>query len=177
MAAIWGMPWAEMRGIVTKDAAEIVLIRKDFILQGQEHTGRINQIDEGKMILQRNTLGPQDLLDGGGKEGTRFDGGIVCDDHEVAVLNLPNAGDDTSGSSSAPLFIHLKGRKQRQLKEGAPGIDEPFNALTSRQAAFFMLPFDGCLTTAQPDLLLGRPDQIQDLFPGLALIHSLSCHD
>ena len=58
MAAICGMPSGREDGVVAKDAAEVVLVGKDLVLQRQEHAGRIDEIDQRQPIRASRSAGP-----------------------------------------------------------------------------------------------------------------------
>ncbi len=59
-------------GVVAKDAAEIILVGKDLVLQRQKDAGAIDEIKQRQAIFQGDALGPQHLLGRHRKEGARL---------------------------------------------------------------------------------------------------------
>ena len=145
--------------VVVEDPAKIVGVGEHVLLQGQKNAGGVHQVDEGQAVLQRDRLCPQHLLGGHGKEGTRLDGGVVGDDHEVAPTDLGHARDHAGRRSAAPLGVHPVGRIDSQLQEGGIGIDEVSDPLPSSQASLGMLPACclGSSPLADPVLVPAHP--------------------
>ena len=99
-------------GVVTKDAAKVVLVREDFILKRQENSGAVHQIDERQTIVLGDALGAENFLAGHGKEGAGFDRGVIGDDHDATAGDRADAGDDAGGRRAAPILIHAPGGPQ-----------------------------------------------------------------
>src|SRR5438874_12492952 len=66
-------------GVIAEDAAEVVLVRKNFILHRKKHTGRIDQINQWKIIFKSDPLRADKLLRRLGKESARFHGSVISD--------------------------------------------------------------------------------------------------
>ena len=66
--------------LVEEDAAEVVPVGEHLGLQRQEGAARIDQIDAGQPVLERDLLRAQVLLHGDGVVGPALDGRVVGDD-------------------------------------------------------------------------------------------------
>ena len=78
-------------GHVEEDAAEVIPVRKHFVLTGQVGTAGIHQIDTGKPVFGSNGLGPQVFLHGQRVVAAAFYRGIVSDDHAFHAVDLTDA--------------------------------------------------------------------------------------
>jgi len=94
-------------GVVAEDAAEVVLVRKNFILHRKKHTGRIDQINQWKIIFESDPLRADKLLRRLGEESARFHGSVISDDHARDIGDVANAGDGTGRGNASPLFVHF----------------------------------------------------------------------
>ena len=68
------------RRLVEEDAAEVLAVGEDLVLQRQEGAAGIDQVDAGQPVLQGDLLGAQVLLHRHRVVGAAFDGGVVGDD-------------------------------------------------------------------------------------------------
>ena len=84
---------ADMRRLVVEDAAEVLAVGKDLVLQRQEGAAGVDQVDAGQAVLQGDLLGPQVLLDRQRVVGAALDRGVVGDDHHLPAVDLADAGD------------------------------------------------------------------------------------
>ena len=89
MAAILRNAGGGEHRVVAEDAAEVVFVGKDLILQRQKDAGGIDEIDQRQSKLSRDRLGPQHLLDRLRKQRAGFDGGVVGDDQQGRPLTQP----------------------------------------------------------------------------------------
>ena len=80
--------------LVVEDAAEMLAIGKDLVLQRQEGAAGIDQIDARQMVVARDLLRAQVLLHRDRIIGAALDGGVVGDDDAVAPAHAADAGDD-----------------------------------------------------------------------------------
>ena len=119
--------------LVVEDAAEVLAVREDLVLQRQERAAGIDQIDARQMVVARDLLRPQVLLHGDGIVGAALDGGVVGDDDAVAAADLADAGDDAAGRDLA--VIHAVRRQRRQLQERAAGIEQRGDAVAHQELA------------------------------------------
>ncbi len=67
----------------------MLAIGKDLILGGQERPAALHQIHTGQMIVPRDLLGAQMLLDGEGIVRAALDGRIIGDNHTLRPLTRP----------------------------------------------------------------------------------------
>ena len=119
--------------LVVEDAAEVLAVREDLVLQRQERAAGIDQIDARQMVVARDLLRAQVLLHGDGIVGAALDGGVVGDDHAVAPAHLADAGDDAGRRDVA--VIHAVRRQRRQLQERAAGIEQRGDAVAHQELA------------------------------------------
>ena len=96
-AAICGMPRAGHRRLVEEDPAEVLAVREDLVLPGQERAAGVDQVDARQAVVQRDLLGAQVLLDRHRVVRAALDGGVVGDDHALAAGHPADAGDDAGG--------------------------------------------------------------------------------
>ncbi len=80
--------------LIVEDAAEIVLVRKNFVLHRQERAARFDEIDARKAVFRRNLLRAQMLLHRHRMIGAAFDRRVIGDDHAFDACNAPYAGDN-----------------------------------------------------------------------------------
>ena len=88
--------------LVEEDAAEVLAIGKDLGLQRQKRAARVDEVDAGQAVLERDLLRAQVLLHGDRVVGAALDGGVVGDDHHLAAetrpmpVTMPAAGASSS---------------------------------------------------------------------------------
>src|SRR5579875_689039 len=138
-------------GIIAEDTAEIVRIRKNIFLKGQEYPGRIYQVNRRNVIVDSDLLRAQDLLGGHGEECPSLHRSVVCDDHHEPALNPPKACDDSSRRRAAPLLIHFERCENTQFEEAGTMINQQGNTLACRQSPLFVLGFHGLRAAALAD--------------------------
>jgi len=71
--------------LIIEDAPEVISVGKDLILVRQVRAATIHQIDTGQVVLFGDLLRTQMLFDREREVCTTFDGGIVREDHALAV--------------------------------------------------------------------------------------------
>src|SRR3546814_10211144 len=74
-------------GLVVENAAEVLLVRKHFVLHRQERATGVDQIQTRQTILARDFLCAQMLLDRDRVVTAALDGGVVADDHALSTLH------------------------------------------------------------------------------------------
>ena len=109
-------------GLVVEDAAEVVAIRKHFILFWQKCAAGIHEVNTWQMILFGHFLCTQVLLDGERVIGAAFDCRVVGDDHAVDIVDLPDAGNDTRGRHF--VVVHAVSGKLPDFEKGRAAIDQ-----------------------------------------------------
>ena len=102
------MPRAERSRLVEEDAAEVLLVGKHLVLQRQKCAARIDQVDARQMILGRDLLRAQVLLDGHRIIGAALDRRIVGHDHALAAADAADTGDDAGGGHFAAIHAHRR---------------------------------------------------------------------
>jgi hypothetical protein len=108
--------------LVVEDAPEVVLVRKDFVLQGQESPARVDQVHARQVVLLSDLLRPEVLFDRHRVVGAPLDGGVVRHDHDLSARDAADAGDDTRRRHLA--VVHPEGRQRRELQERRTRIEE-----------------------------------------------------
>ena len=88
------MPLRRHPRLVEEDAAEVLAIGKDLGLQRQERAARVDEVDAGQAVLERDLLRAQVLLDRERVVGAALDRGVVGDDQHLAARDAADAGDE-----------------------------------------------------------------------------------
>ncbi len=102
------------------------------------HSGRLappesTEIDAGQVVLGRDFLGAQVLLDGQREVGAALDGGVVADDDALAAADTANAGDDAGAVDIAGIETH--GGELGKLQERGARIDQAHDAIAGEELA------------------------------------------
>ena len=79
------------------------------------------------------------FLQGLGKKGSGFHGGIVGDDHAAAVFDDADSGDGAGGGYVAHFGIHVVACPEIDFEEAGLGIDEVIDAFAGDHASEAML--------------------------------------
>ena len=111
----------------------MVAIGEHLGLERQEGAARVDEVEARQPVLARDLLCAQMLLHGHRVVGAALDRGVVRDDDALATFDDPDSRDDARRRRVSA--IELPGRERVQLEEGAAGIDEPIDALASRELA------------------------------------------
>ena len=77
--------------LVVEDPAEVLAVGEDLGLQRQEGAARVDEVDAGEVVLLRDLLRAQMLLDGEREVGAALDGRVVCDDDALLALDDADA--------------------------------------------------------------------------------------
>ena len=157
MAVICGNALRAHHGVVAENPSKVVLVGKYILLQRQENTCRINQIDGRDPVLQGDGLGPENLFRGHGEEGAGFDSGIIGDNHHQPPRDPSQAGHHPRGRRATPLLIHAKGGKETQLQEILPGIKQQGQPFPGRQTLLAVLRLNSLGASALANDLLLLP--------------------
>ena len=121
------------RGLVVEDAAEVLAVGEDLVLLGQERAAGVDEVDARQVVVQRDLLGAQVLLDGDRVVGAALDGGVVGDDHALAAGDAADAGDDAGGGRL--VVVQAVGGQRRQLQEARAGVEQAVDAVARQQLA------------------------------------------
>ena len=119
--------------LVVEDAAEVLAVREHLVLQRQEGAARVDEVDAGQAVLERDFLGAQVLLDRHRVVGAALDGRVVRDDQELAAVDAADARDEAGGRRV--VAVHAAGRERRDLEEGAARVEQGFDAVARQQLA------------------------------------------
>ncbi len=160
-------------GVIAKDAAEIVLVGENLILHREEHAGRIDEVENRQLVIQRKSLGPQHFLARGGKERAGFHRRVVHDDDTQPLHDAPEPHHHAGRRDAARLGVHAFGGPEAQFEEVRQGgrcccrprairrfrggrraarrsaVAKQVNALAGRQASELVLSIDALRTAPQ----------------------------
>ena len=136
-------------GLVVEDPAEVLPVGEHLVLAGQERAAGIDQVHAGQVVVERDLLGAQVLLDRHRVVGAALDGGVVGDDHALAAGDPADPGDEAGGRRL--VVVHPRRRQRRELKEGGRRIDEGVDPVPGQQLAPRHVPLPGLLGTSAPD--------------------------
>ena len=139
---LWNSLGAQVR-LVVEDAAKVFLVRKHFILQGQESTARIDQINAGQVVLQCHFLRAQVFFYRHRVIGAALYGGIVGDNHTFQTLDAADACDHAGGGGvswvalilSCVLAIHSPSSEWRKLEERRAWVEKRLYPIAWQQLA------------------------------------------
>ncbi len=126
--------------VVAEDAAKVVGVGEDILLQRQEDSRAVDEVDQRHPCTTRNLLRADDLLARHREERARLHRGVVGDDHAEAALHLPDARDHTRRGRAAILAVHVPGVHEPCLEQGRARIKESFDALARGKAPMTVLP-------------------------------------
>jgi hypothetical protein len=132
--------------LIVEDAAEMVTVGKNLVLQGQECAAGIHQIDARQMVVARDLLRPQVFLHRHRIIGAAFDGGVIGDNGAGAAAHRADAGDDAGRGDIAA--VHVVGGERRQLQERRAGIEQRRNAVAHQKLAAFGVARPGFVRAA-----------------------------
>ena len=116
------------------------------------------------MIVDGNILRANYFFRREREERSGFHRRVVGDDHHQAPADPRQAGNRARRRRAAPFLVHFVRGVDSQLKKRSVRIDQLGDALARRQAALFVLRFDGFRAAALVDLgflILDFRDQIR----------------
>ena len=119
--------------LVVEDAAEVLAVREHLVLQRQEGAARVDEVDAGQAVLERDFLRAQVLLDRDRIVRAALDGRVVRDHQEFAAVDAADAGDEARGRRV--VAVHAARGERRDLEERAAGVEEGLDALARQQLA------------------------------------------
>ena len=138
-------------GVVAEDAAEIVRVGKNVLLQREKNAGGIHQIDCGDAIFDGDVLRANHFLGGHREKRAGFHGGVVRDDHHEPACDAAEPGDRARSGRAAPFLVHFVGGVDAQLEKFGFGIDQLGDSFAGGEAIFLVLRFDGFRAAALAD--------------------------
>ncbi|ENN86135.1 hypothetical protein RHSP_33009 [Rhizobium freirei PRF 81] len=149
-------------GLIVEDAAEMIAIRKDFVLVRQVGATGIDEIDAREIVLRGDLLRAKMLLHRDRIVGAAFDRGIVADDHAVTARNAADAGDQAGARGL--IAMHSMGGRRADLQKRRGGIDQAGDAIARQHLAAAHMPLARLRSAAFRRLRrrsLGDPDRLQ----------------
>ncbi len=102
--------------LVVEDPPEMLSVREDLVLHGEERTARVDQVDAGEVVLHSDLLGTKVFFHCDRVIGAAGDGRVIGDDEDFSSMDDADTGDDPG--SGRLVFIHVKGRQGVELNEG-----------------------------------------------------------
>ena len=136
--------------LVVEDAAEVIAVGEDLGLQRQERSARIDEVDAGQAVLERDLLRAQVLLHGERVVGAALHRGVVGDHDGVAAGDLPDAGDDPRARGL--VVVAAPGRQRADLEERRARVEQVLDALARQELAARSMALAGLGRTAGGDL-------------------------
>ena len=119
--------------LVVEDAAEVIAVREDLVLQRQERAARVDEVDAGQVILRGDLLRSQMLLHRHRKISAALDRRVVRDDDDFRAVHAADAGNHAGGGSTA--VVHAVRRERRELEERRAGVEEGADAIARQELA------------------------------------------
>ena len=154
--------------LVVEDATEVLGVGEYLVLHGQEGAARVDEIDAGQPVLERDLLRAQVLLDREREVGAALDGGVVGDDEDRAVVHEPDARDDAGARRL--VVVEAVGGERRDLEERAALVQQRVDAITRQELA----PRDVALTRCGGTAERGRREPLAKFVDERALRSSLA---
>ena len=115
----------------------MLAIGKNLSLQRQERSARVDEIDAGQAIVERDLLRADVLLDGDRVVGAAFDGGVVGDDQHLAARHAADPRHDAGRRRL--VVVHPVGGERGELEERRTGVEQTIDALARRQLSLVAL--------------------------------------
>src|SRR5439155_10474601 len=137
--------------LVVEDPAEMLLVGKHLGLERKEDAARVDQVDRGHPVLERDLLRADVLLDRGGVVGPALHRGVVRDDHALAPGDHAHAGHDPRGWDL--VIVEAARRQGRELEERGVGIEKALDPLARQELPPAPVELDRLLRAAPPDRL------------------------
>ena len=120
-------------GLVVEDASEMIAVGKDLVLARQVGAPRVDQIDAGQVVLARDVLRAEVLLDGEREIGAALHGGVIGDDHAFGAHHRADAGDQPGRRHV--LVIDLPCGELGELEKRRAGVDQAVDPLPRQHLA------------------------------------------
>ena len=148
--AICGIRSARHPRLVEEDAAEVIAIGEDLRLERQERASRVDQIDAGQAVLERDLLRADVLPDGHRIVRAALDGRVVGDDQDFAAGHAADAGDD-AGRRAPRCRTDPTRRAERARGTVSRGSSSLSMRSRDRQLALLAVTLDVSIAAAAPD--------------------------
>ena len=119
--------------LVVEDPPRAAAAREHLDLVGDPRPGRVDEVDERHLELQRALLDAEDLLDRLGAPRARLDGRVVGHQRDPAAADQRQAGDDAVGAEALLLPVGEQPLLAERLR-----VDEPRDPLADRELALVL---------------------------------------
>src|SRR5688572_339785 len=130
----------------------MLAIREHLVLQWQERAARVDEVDAGQAILERDLLRAQVLLDRDRVVSTALDRRIVRDHEELAAVDAADSRHEPRGGRI--VAVEAVGGERRDLEKGTAGVEQGLDALARQElAARHMLGARGLATAGRRERL------------------------
>ena len=150
-------------GLVVEDPPEVVAVREHVGLEGEEGAAAVDEIDARQLVLERDLLRAQVLLDGHRVVRAALDGRVVRDDDAGRALHAADARDDPG--ARGVVVVEAGGGQRAQFQERAARVQESVDPLADRELAAFAVALDGAVVapgSAARDRLLALPQVVDE---------------
>ena len=128
-AADLGYPAREAH-LVVEDAARAAPAREQLHLVGDAGAGRVDQPEDGHLVLEGVLGEPHDLLDGAGPPRPRLHGGVVGHHAHRAAVDGAHAGDHAVGGQ-----VGSGGVGQQGVLHERPGVQQQVQPVADEELA------------------------------------------
>ena len=145
----------------------------DLVAQ-QIGAGALDQMHEGQLVVERDLLRPQDLLQAHGADRAGLDARVGCDHHAAGAGNPADAGDDAGARDAfrRVRVVHAETGQRRQLQVAGAGVEQQRDPLAGQQLAAFVEQWPG-LRRAVTGAGFEFPYRAQHLRHVLAVAHEV----
>ena len=111
----------------------------------QVGAGALDQLHIGQLVLQRQFLHPQRLVEAVGLQRAGIDAGIIGADHAAHARDEADAGDDPAAGHALVGVGHIEhvSRQCRQLDKGRAGIEHQRHPFARQQLSALVKPILG----------------------------------
>jgi hypothetical protein len=132
--------------LVVEDAPEVIAVREDLVLQRQEGSARVDEVDAGQTVLEGDLLGADVLLDRHREVGAALHRRVVGDDHDLAAVHAADTGNDARRGGG--VVVEAVRREWAQLEKGRSAVEDAVDALARQELAACVVLLDGAGRTA-----------------------------
>ena len=134
--------------LVVKDSAEVLTVREDLVLERQEGTSGVDEIEARQAVLERDLLGPKVLLDRHREVGAALDRGVVGDQHALNALDHRDPGHDARSRRVA--VVEAVRGERRKLEECTPRVDQALDAFADGKLSALAVAGDARVVARRP---------------------------
>ena len=117
--------------LVVEALAKSAHVGEQLVLKREVAAARVDQVDAGQPVLQRDLLRPGVLASRHREVRPALHRRVVADDHHLAALDAPDPGDDPG--SGGLVVVHPVRGQRRQLEERRSAIEQPADAVAGKQ--------------------------------------------